>query len=69
MIGAAGTDILAGSVRDMITAIRIRQTGQAHLYHIGSGDVVASPQWDADQATTTMSAAKIRLTPAGKVLG
>ncbi|CAK0875431.1 unnamed protein product [Prorocentrum cordatum] len=46
--GVAGTDILVAPLADLVSDLKLRQTGVVHLYHVGTGIVASSPQWSAD---------------------
>jgi hypothetical protein len=45
--GVAGTDMLLGTLSDLISTIRSRSSGEAHLFHVSTGRVVGSRQFDA----------------------
>lgn len=45
--GVAGTDILVEPLLSIVGDLKLRQTGEVHLYHTESETVAASPQWSA----------------------
>ena len=51
--GVAGADILVSALQDIVTTIKSRETGEAHLVYLGDASVVASRQISASMAGTS----------------
>ena len=43
--GVAGTDVNVAELLAFVEEVKFRSTGTAHLYHLSTGHVAASPQW------------------------
>ncbi|CAK0862100.1 unnamed protein product [Prorocentrum cordatum] len=59
--GVAGTDILIEQLLSIVSDLKLRQTGEVHLYHFESETVAASPQWSAAADGGTMRITDVKL--------
>lgn len=62
-LGVVGTDMLIDDIRALVGALRLRDTGVAHLFETESSMIVASPSWKALASDSTgMYASEIGIT-------
>merc|ERR1719482_1323077 len=47
LVGVVSVDLYIPFMNHITSRIKTRETGEAHLFHVESGGVVSSPQWQA----------------------